>query len=119
MPKEWKMLKKTTIYLSESDIILLKKKAAILNKTLAEVIRFSIQSACKPASKEEAEIWKSLDKIWAKTSALSPEKIDSNVDKAVHGARRAKKIRREGAKIVKKMGIKPEDIERLIDKGRK
>jgi hypothetical protein len=88
------MLKKTTVYLSDEDISLLKKKATVQNKTVAEVIRLSIQKACKPESKEEAEVWKSLDKIWARTGTLDSHKVEAAVDKAVKEVRGAKKARR-------------------------
>lgn len=88
------MLKKTTVYLSEGDLQLLQKKAAIQHVTVAEAIRMSIQSACKPSNKEEKLLWDSLDKIWAKTSALEAKKINSAVDQAVKEVRGVKKPRR-------------------------
>lgn len=83
-------MKKTTVYLSDQDLSLLRKKAAVLNKSVADVIRRSIQKACQPESKEEAGLWESLDRIWIKTSKLAPEKIESAVHKAVSEARRAR-----------------------------
>ena len=88
------MLKKTTVYLSSDEITLLKKKSTLQNKTVAEVIRFSIQQACRPISKEEQRIWDSLDKIWAKTDRISEAKIESAVDAAVKEVRRGKKTSR-------------------------
>ncbi len=88
------MLKKTTVYLSDDDIYLLKKKAAIQNKTVAEVIRLSIQKACKPASKDEAKAWEALDKIWAINGTHDNAKIEKIVDEAVSEVRRANKTRR-------------------------
>ena len=89
------MLKKTTVYLSEDDLRLLRKKAAIQHVTIAEAIRMSIQSACKPNSKDEKVIWDSLDRIWAKTDGISAEKIESHVGKAVGEVRLGgKKARR-------------------------
>ena len=85
------MLKKTTVYLSPDEITLLKKKATLQNKTIAEVIRFSIRQACQPISKEEQHVWDSLDKIWAKTDKISEAKIESAVDEAVKEVRRGKK----------------------------
>ena len=87
------MLKKTTVYLSEGDLQLLHKKAAVQHITVAEAIRLSIQSACKPSSKQEKLLWDSLDKIWAKTSALKTKQIDSAVDEAVKEVRGGKKHR--------------------------
>jgi hypothetical protein len=58
------MLKKPTIYLSNEDLVLLRKKATLRRVTVAEAIRLSIQESCQPKSKEEKELWDSLDKIW-------------------------------------------------------
>ncbi|MBY0472438.1 hypothetical protein K2X30_14835 [bacterium] len=88
------MQKKTTVYLSEDDLRLLQKKAAIQHVTVAEAIRMSIQAACKPNTKEEAAIWYSLDKIWAKTTGVSASKVVLAVDQAVNEVRRGKKVRR-------------------------
>ena len=87
------MLKKTTVYLSEDDMRLLRKKAAVQHVTVAEAIRMSIQTACKPQSKEEQNLWDSLDRIWAKTERLSIDKVEASVSKAVKEVRRAKKTR--------------------------
>lgn len=88
------MLKKTTVYLSDKDMVLLRKKALTQHVTVAEVIRMSIKEACKPKTKDEKAIWDSLDKIWAKTAHLSAEKVESNVDKALNEVRSGKKARR-------------------------
>ncbi len=88
------MLKKTTVYLSEEDIILLRKKATIRRVTVAEAIRMSIQEACKPKTKEEMALWSSLDNIWAKTDSLPAAKVESAVKKAVKEVRSGKKARR-------------------------
>jgi hypothetical protein len=88
------MLKKTTVYLSDNEILLLKKKATLQNKTVAEVIRLSIRQACQPQTKEEKKIWDSLDKIWAQTSNIASEKIESAVADAVDEVRSGKKTRR-------------------------
>jgi len=88
------MLKKTTVYLSNDDISLLKKKAAVQNKTVAEVIRLSIQKACKPASKDEAKAWEALDKIWTASGVQDDSKVEKIVETAVSEVRRANKTRR-------------------------
>jgi hypothetical protein len=88
------MLEKTTIYLSNEELVLLRKKATIQNKTIAEVIRLSIRQACQPGSKEERQVWDSLDKIWAKTAALESEKVEHSVDKALTELRSGRKTRR-------------------------
>ena len=88
------MLKKTTVYLSDDEITLLKKKATIQRKTVAEVIRLSIRQACQPQTKEERKVWDSLDKIWAQTDTIASEKIEAAVDYAVDEVRGGKKTRR-------------------------
>lgn len=88
------MLKKTTVYLSNEDLALLRKKATIQHVTVAEAIRLSIKESCQPKSKEEKKVWDSLDRIWAKTGALDPERIESAVDKAMKEARSGKQTRR-------------------------
>ncbi len=88
------MLKKTTVYLSTEDLALLRKKATVRHVTVAEAIRLSIQEACQPKTKDERELWDSLDRIWAKTDALESKKIESAVDKAVGEVRRGKAARR-------------------------
>jgi hypothetical protein len=88
------MLKKTTVYLSTEDLALLRKKATVRHVTVAEAIRLSIQESCQPKSKEEKDLWDSLDRIWAKTEALDSKKVESAVDKAVQEVRRGKKARR-------------------------
>ena len=88
------MLKKTTVYLSDEDMVLLRKKATTQHVTVAEAIRMSIKEACKPKTRDEKAIWDSLDKIWAKTARLSAEKVESSVDKAVNEVRNGKKARR-------------------------
>lgn len=88
------MLKKTTVYLSEEDITLLRKKAAVRQITVAEAIRVSIQEACQPKTKEEKAIWNTLDEIWSKLDSVSPIKIESAVCKAVKEVRGDKKTNR-------------------------
>jgi hypothetical protein len=88
------MLKKTTVYLSDEDLILLRKKATVQHVTVAEAIRLSIKEACQPKTKEEKSLWDALDRIWAKTSTVDENAIESAVDKAVKEVRRGKKTNR-------------------------
>ena len=88
------MLKKTTVYLSDEDISLLRKKATIRHVTVAEAIRMSIQEACQPKTKEERAIWNSLDQIWAKMDAVPSGKIEAAVNRAVKEVRSGKKASR-------------------------
>jgi hypothetical protein len=85
------MLKKTTVYLSLEEISLLKKRALTDGVTMAEAIRLSIKESCRPKTKEEAQIWDSLDKIWAKTAKISSKIIGTLVEKAVNEVRSDKK----------------------------
>ena len=87
-------LKKTTVYLSDEDMLLLRKRATTQNVTVAEAIRLSVQESCKPRTKEEKALWSSLDRIWAKTAHLNEGKIDLAVNKAVNEVRHAKETRR-------------------------
>lgn len=87
------MLRKTTVYLSDQDLELLRKKATVRHVTVAEVIRTSIQESCRPKSKDEQELWDSLDRIWAKTGAISPSRIEAAVNKAVKEVRGGRKAR--------------------------
>ena len=86
------MLKKTTVYLSNEDLKLLRKKATIQDVTISEAIRLSIKESCRPKSKEEKIIWDSLDKVWAKTAKLDALKVESAVNKAVKEVRNGKKV---------------------------
>ena len=87
------MLRKTTVYLSDDDLGLLRKMASIKNITIAEAIRLSIKDSCKPKSPAEKQVWGALDKLWAKTSGISTRKIESAVDTAVKEVRSARKAR--------------------------
>lgn len=87
------MLKKTTVYLSEDDMRLLRKKAAVRHVTVAEAIRMSIQEACKPKTKDEQVIWDSLDRIWAKNESLEADRVETAVDRAIKEVRGGKKTR--------------------------
>jgi hypothetical protein len=88
------MLRKTTVYLSDQDLVLLRKKATTQHVTIAEAIRLSIKEACRPKTKEEKKLWDALDQVWAKTSGIDSTEIESAVDKAVKEVRRGKKTRR-------------------------
>ena len=88
------MLRKTTVYLSDEDVTLLRKKAATRHITVAEAIRLSIQEACQPKTKEEKVLWNSLDQIWAKMEPVPSSKVEAAVSKAVKEVRSGKKARR-------------------------
>jgi len=88
------MLRKTTVYLSDEDLSLLRKKATAQHVTVAEAIRLSIQEACQPKTKEEKVLWASLDRVWAKMEAFPASKVEAVVQKAVKEARGGRKSRR-------------------------
>lgn len=88
------MLRKTTVYLSDDDLRILRKMANIKNITVAEAIRFSIKDACKPSSPAEKQVWEALDKLWAKMTGLNPQRIENVVDAAVKEVRGGRKARR-------------------------
>ena len=51
-------MKKTTVYLNDEELKLLKKKAFLSNKSVAELIRLGVRLVCNPSSKEEQKIFK-------------------------------------------------------------
>jgi hypothetical protein len=57
------MLKRTTVYLEESEVELLKKISFIQSVSMAELIRRGIQDLCKSFSKEQKEALAALSDI--------------------------------------------------------
>ena len=57
------MLKKTTIYIEESELNTLKALSLIQNKSMAELIRFGVKLVCKSTSREEMKVLDVLTKI--------------------------------------------------------
>lgn len=88
------MLRKTTVYLSDDDLSVLRKMANVKNITVAEAIRLSIKDSCKPKSPAEKQVWEALDRLWAKTSGMDPSKVQTVVDGAVTEVRGGRKARR-------------------------
>lgn len=84
-------MKKTTVYLSDEDQVLLRKMATIFHVTIAEALRIAIKKACKPQNKQQKTVWDALDDIWAKTQNIPYSKIERAVSQAVSEVRRAKK----------------------------
>lgn len=84
-------MKKTTVYLSDEDQLLLRKKATIWNVTIAEALRMAIKKACQPESKKQKALWDTLDEIWTKTQNISAAKIEKAVSRAVSEVRSGKK----------------------------
>ena len=57
------MLKRTTVYLEESEVDTLKKISFIQSVSMAELIRRGIQELCKSFSKEQKEALATLTEI--------------------------------------------------------
>ena len=57
------MLKKTTIYIEETELNTLKSLSLIQNKPMAELIRLGVQKICQSVSHEEKKALKMLAKI--------------------------------------------------------
>ncbi|MDE0151388.1 MAG: hypothetical protein OXK80_02670 [Bdellovibrionales bacterium] len=93
------MLKKTTIYLEESELNNLKALSFLQNKSVAELIRLGVKRVYKSASHEERKFLETLNKIRknAKTKGYSNKKIMSmamTAQKEVRSERYKKKTRR-------------------------
>ena len=71
------MLKKTTIYIEETELNTLKSLSLIQNKPMAELIRIGVQKVCQSISREEKETLEKIAKIrrHAKKQAYSGRKI--------------------------------------------
>ncbi len=81
------MFKKTTVYLTEEDKVLLKKLAAAKQMTFSEALRYSIRKTCKPSSKEEKEFWHSIEKVWARNENIDPAVIEAEINNTVEEVR--------------------------------
>lgn len=84
-------MKKTTVYLSDEDQLLLRKMAAIWSITVAEALRMAIKRGCQPENKKQKTVWDTLDEIWTKTQDISAEKIERAVSRAISEVRGGKK----------------------------
>lgn len=80
-------MKKTTIYLKENELSLLRKKAFLTNQSLSELIRKGIQLVCKPSSRKEEKILKSLDNIRNMFEKFSEKEIADLVQTAKKSVR--------------------------------
>jgi len=85
-------MKKTTIYLEDQELEMLKQKAYILNISIAEIIRRSIKALCTPTSDEEKAL-----KLLAKIRGNANESItDKEVLKLQREVRNEKKTKSRG-----------------------
>ena len=92
-----KMLKKTTVYISDEDKLLLKKLAAAKEMSLSDALRYSIRKTCKPSSKEEKEFWDTIEKVWDRNKEVDPAEVDVDVQKSLDEVRLEKSRRRRSS----------------------
>ncbi|MBI2026561.1 MAG: hypothetical protein HYS98_01935 [Deltaproteobacteria bacterium] len=84
-------MKKTTVYLQEDELKALKKKAFLMNRPIAELIRLGVKMVCQPSSEEEAKMLQSLENIRSKFLDLSQSDIEDLAQEAKKSVRSGKK----------------------------
>lgn len=87
------MLKRTTVYLEESEIETLKRISFIQNTSMAELIRRGAQELCKTYSKEQKEALAALAEI-----KLEAQKAKITPAYAMNEALKLQKEARHGRK---------------------
>lgn len=87
-------MKKTTVYLKEEELSLLKKKAFLTHKSVAELIRVGIRLVSQPSSYQEKKALKALEEIRSQFDDLSENQVGDLVNSAKKAIRREKKSRR-------------------------
>ena len=87
------MLKKTTIYIEETELNTLKSLSLIQNKPMAELIRIGVQKVCQSISHEEKKILERITKIQrhVKKQSYSGRKIMALAVKAQREVRNERK----------------------------
>jgi hypothetical protein len=90
------MLKRTTVYLEESEVETLKKISFIQSVSMAELIRRGVQELCKSFSQEQRDALSALAEIKAdvKFAAITPKAAMNAALKAQKEARRERKTSR-------------------------
>jgi Arc/MetJ-type ribon-helix-helix transcriptional regulator len=90
------MLKRTTVYLEETEVETLKKISFIQSVSMAELIRRGIQELCKTFSKEQREAISVLGEIKedAKKAGITSKSAMNAALKAQKEARRGRKTSR-------------------------
>lgn len=88
------MLRKTTVYLSDEDKLLLKKLAAAREMSLSDALRYSIRKTCKPSSNEEKEFWSTIEKVWERNKEVDAKDVEMDVIQAIEEVRLGKEKRR-------------------------
>lgn len=90
------MLKRTTVYLEESEVDTLKKISFIQSVSMAELIRRGIQSLCKSFSQEQKDALSALAdiKFEAKEAKVTPKAAMKAALKGQKEVRRERKTSR-------------------------
>jgi hypothetical protein len=90
------MLKRTTVYLEESEVEILRKISFIQSVSMAELIRRGVQKLCKSFSQEQKEALSALSEIkeGAKKSRIKPKSAMTAALTAQKEARRERKTSR-------------------------
>jgi hypothetical protein len=91
--EESTMLKRTTVYLEESEVETLKEISFIQSVSMAELIRRGIQELCKSFSQDQRDAFSALAEIKAeaKKGAISPKAAMNLALKAQKDVRRERK----------------------------
>lgn len=71
------MLKRTTVYLEDTEVETLKKISFIQSVSMAELIRRGVQELCKSFSKEQKEALATLAEIRADANVTSQSAMKS------------------------------------------
>lgn len=90
------MLKRTTVYLEDTEVETLKKISFIQSVSMAELIRRGVQELCKSYSKEQKEALATLAEIKAdaRDSGITSKAAMSAALKAQKEVRRERKTSR-------------------------
>ena len=90
------MLKRTTVYLEDTEVETLKKISFIQSVSMAELIRRGVQELCKSYSKEQKEALSTLAEIKAdaRTSGITSKAAMSAALKTQREVRRERKTNR-------------------------
>lgn len=84
-------MRKTTIYLEDQELEILKQKAFLLNTSIADIIRKSIKTICMPSNSEEEKAMKALTKIRSKTANVTTNALEEEIIKIQRDIRNEKK----------------------------
>ena len=85
-------MRKTTIYLQDQELEMLKQKAFILNTSVADIIRKSIKALCTPTNDEEKAM-KLLAKIRGNVDGRITDKQVIQLQREVRNEKKTKSRR--------------------------